>query len=355
MFTFLNDLVTKELCKYSRFLDMFQCINTAIMNKPYLILLLVVLILIVYFSLSTHNKVVDMTDIGYNDRRASASKLYKKRLQLLKETNRWRSPDEIPPAYPNGRIPLLESRDLSVGECKPVTAIGRQFVIFRGKTGKSFVLDAYCPHLGANLGIDGKIHEDCIECPFHGWRFSGHDGSCVKIPYAEKAPKVANIKRWETIEQNGFIYVWHHAEGQPPLWKPAVISEIEDGLWHCKGRTEHIINCHIQIGPAIIHSYLQSDFGNSAFVQSVIPEGPFRQRFIRHYYSPSRFSTLLDRIAMFWESRLIERDVRIWNYKMYLKNPVYVSEDRTIAKFRKWYAQFYSENSPRAEVKSLNW
>ncbi|XP_067120547.1 cholesterol 7-desaturase nvd-like isoform X2 [Centruroides vittatus] len=246
MFTFLNDLVTKELCKYSRFLDMFQCINTAIMNKPYLILLLVVLILIVYFSLSTHNKVVDMTDIGYNDRRASASKLYKKRLQLLKETNRWRSPDEIPPAYPNGRIPLLESRDLSVGECKPVTAIGRQFVIFRGKTGKSFVLDAYCPHLGANLGIDGKIHEDCIECPFHGWRFSGHDGSCVKIPYAEKAPKVANIKRWETIEQNGFIYVWHHAEGQPPLWKPAVISEIEDGLWHCKGRTEHIINCHIQ-------------------------------------------------------------------------------------------------------------
>ncbi|XP_023229151.1 cholesterol 7-desaturase-like [Centruroides sculpturatus] len=561
MFIFLNDVVTKELCKYSWFLDMFQCIDATIMNKSYLFFLLFVLILIVYFSLSTHNKVVvskskqifeklylqsnyflsmqDMTDIGYNDRRTSASKLYKKRLQLLKETNRSRSPDEIPPAYPNGWITLLESRDLSAGECKPVTAVGQQFVIFRGKTGKSFVLDAYCPHLGANLGIDGKIHEDCIECPFHGWRFSGEDGSCVKIPYTEKVPKAANIKCWETIEQNGFIYVWHHAEGQPPLWKPAVISEIEDGLWHYKGRTEHIkvtfrcasvdkgvktskmcgilpmdpgvftdkdfapctvtgmhvhketqisavgcgeinketlspggidavpstsrlndfsspqksnhfhkgrlqnkeggkiknrryeekdteimengsdfahfdclhkygitsgiilhpenwwkffqnmwkISCspvctpnshcykytgntavqlfgisvlrtnfEIQvIGPAIIHSYLQSDFGNSVFVQSIINEGPFRQRFIRHYYSPSRFSTLLDHVAMFWESRLIERDVRIWNYKMYLKNPIYVSEDRTIAKFRKWYAQFYSKNSSRAEEKSLNW
>ncbi|XP_067119656.1 cholesterol 7-desaturase nvd-like [Centruroides vittatus] len=175
----------------------------------------------------------------------NAEELRRKRMQLLKETNRLRRAKEYPPVYPNGWIPLLESRDLPIGKCKPVTALGQQFVIFRRKTGTCFVLDAYCPHLGAHLGTDGKVHEDCIECPFHGWRFAGQDGSCVKIPYAEKIPEVAKIKSWETIEQNGFIYVWHHAEGQPPLWKPPVIPEIEDRLMRYKGRSEHIVNCHI--------------------------------------------------------------------------------------------------------------
>ncbi|XP_023243859.1 cholesterol 7-desaturase-like [Centruroides sculpturatus] len=375
----------------------------------------------------------DMTDIGYKDLGICARKLYIKRLQLLNETKRLRIQHKVPPVYPNGWIPLLESRDLTFGESKPVTALGQQFVIFRGKTGKCFVLDAYCPHLGAHLGLDGKVYEDCIECPFHGWRFSGQDGSCVKIPYAKKISEVAKIKSWETIEQNGFIYVWHHAEGQPPLWKPPVIPEIEKGSWHYKGRSEHIINCHIQeitengadfahfnclhkfgitagiilhpenwwkffqniwnfsftqipepnfhcskyigntdvklfgisvawtsfnvqqIGPAIFHTYLKSSLGSGVFVQCIIPEGPFRQRFVRHYYSPYRFSTLFDHISLFTESHMIERDVRIWNYKMYWKNPVYVSEDKKIVKFRKWYAQFYSENSPKAEEEDLNW
>ncbi|XP_067143716.1 cholesterol 7-desaturase nvd-like [Centruroides vittatus] len=189
-----------------------------------------------------------MTDIGYDDGRTNAKKLRRKRMQLLKETNinRLRRSKEYPPVYPNGWIPLLESRDLPVGKCKPVTALGQQFVIFRGKTGTCFVLDAYCPHLGAHLGTDGKVHEDCIECPFHGWRFAGQDGSCVKIPYAEKIPEVAKMKSWETIEQNGFIYVWHHAESKPPLWKPPVIPEIENQLMLYRGRGEHIVNCHIQ-------------------------------------------------------------------------------------------------------------
>lgn len=48
------------------------------------------------------------------------------------------------------------------------------------------VLDAYCPHLGANIAIGGFVRGDCIECPFHQWQFSGHDGRCVNIPYSGK-------------------------------------------------------------------------------------------------------------------------------------------------------------------------
>lgn len=140
----------------------------------------------------------------------------------------------------------MESKDLAIGQSVHVTALGHQFVIFRGKTGKSFILDAYCPHLGANLGVCGKVYNDCIQCPFHGWIFSGHDGSCVKIPYTDKVPEFAKTKTWLSIEQNGFIYVWYHADGEQPSWIPPVIPEIDQNLWFYHGRTQFTSNGHVQ-------------------------------------------------------------------------------------------------------------
>ncbi len=48
------------------------------------------------------------------------------------------------------------------------------------------VMDAYCPHLGGNLGAGGRVIGNCIECPFHGWQFDGETGKCTVIPYAAK-------------------------------------------------------------------------------------------------------------------------------------------------------------------------
>ena len=42
-----------------------------------------------------------------------------------------------------------------------------------------------------------------------------------------------------------------------------------------------------------------------------------------------------------------ERDVMVWNHKTYIERPVLVAEDKTLAKHRRWFQQFYSENSPR--------
>lgn len=63
---------------------------------------------------------------------------------------------------------------------------GEELVAFRTEDGVANVTDAYCPHLGAHLGIMGRVVGDCIECPFHGWRFKGKDGSCSHVPYAAK-------------------------------------------------------------------------------------------------------------------------------------------------------------------------
>src|SRR5882724_4766943 len=82
--------------------------------------------------------------------------------------------------FPNGWIPVLQSRDISKYEIKNIIVFGQELVAFRGSSGQIYIMDALCPHLGANISVGGNVVEemgqDCISCPFHGWTFSGKDG-----------------------------------------------------------------------------------------------------------------------------------------------------------------------------------
>lgn len=61
---------------------------------------------------------------------------------------------------------------------------GQNLCVYRGEDGVVRCVDAYCPHLGANLAIGGSVCGNCIECPFHKWKF-GEDGACVSVPGVE--------------------------------------------------------------------------------------------------------------------------------------------------------------------------
>jgi len=134
------------------------------------------------------------------------------------------------PAYPNGWYIILRSHELKKGESKYVDIHGESLVVFRGNNGKSYVLNAYCPHLGANLGVDGRVvHDSCVQCPFHAWTFDGETGNCVmgkdkiqkegiKYEYVfdsqqscefkpTKTEKI-KIRKYYSKEHSGYIYVW---------------------------------------------------------------------------------------------------------------------------------------------------
>ena len=88
---------------------------------------------------------------------------------------------DYPPFYPNGWLPVLESSVLKKSQILPIFAFGNDLVAFRSTAGKVTVLDAYCPHLGAHLGYGGRVINDTVNCPFHGWVFN-ESGDCVHIP-----------------------------------------------------------------------------------------------------------------------------------------------------------------------------
>lgn len=186
------------------------------------------------------NRVKILGDLGYLPDGTFSLK------EIANNVRRRRVVGDIPPVYPNGWFGVVESWQLKRGQSLNIAILGQQLVVFRDDKGVVHILDAYCPHMGANLAVGGRVVNDCIQCPFHGWMFRGYDGKCIAIPYASKVPEIAKVKSWTSVEINGWIFIWHHAEGIEPNWKIPEIEEITSGLFKYSGRTEHHINAHIE-------------------------------------------------------------------------------------------------------------
>ena len=133
--------------------------------------------------------------------------------------------DEIPDAVgfphkvmPTGWFQVGWSHDLKPGDVRPLKYFKQHQVMFRTQAGEAVVLSAFCAHFGAHLGHGGRVDGCNIVCPYHGWVW-GPDGHNVLVP-AEGAPTTARrrIYRYDVVETNGIIWVWHDALRRKPMW-----------------------------------------------------------------------------------------------------------------------------------------
>src|SRR5271167_3444480 len=124
------------------------------------------------------------------------------------------------PASPNGWFGVAAAAELGPGEVKSAKYFDRDLVLFRGEDGRARVFDAHCPHLGAHLGVGGRVCGEGIVCPFHGWRFDG-EGQLAEVPRLDSRPPGLAARAWEVCERNRQIYVWHHAGGVAPQYDVA--------------------------------------------------------------------------------------------------------------------------------------
>ncbi|MFT3791211.1 MAG: Rieske 2Fe-2S domain-containing protein [Rudaea sp.] len=126
------------------------------------------------------------------------------------------------------------SEDLAVGAVKALHYFGRDLVLFRTAKGAAGVLDAYCPHLGAHLGIGGCVEGESLRCPFHAWAFRP-DGFCSDIPYAKNMPPRAQkeplARSYAVRETNGVIWVWYHPHDIAPTFEVIDYAEFNEPGW----------------------------------------------------------------------------------------------------------------------------
>ena len=117
--------------------------------------------------------------------------------------------------------PALPAADLGGPGGPPVEfrILGEDLVAFKDKSGKVGVLDRYCSHRGASLGI--AAIEDCgLRCIYHGWVFDT-DGRIVETPNMPATSKFKDINRqgsYPAREAGGLIWVYMGPpEEEPPF------------------------------------------------------------------------------------------------------------------------------------------
>lgn len=316
--------------------------------------------------------------------------------------SRTRSQHTVLP-IPNGWFAVAWSRDLVPGDVKRLRYFEEELVLFRTRAGEAKVLDAYCPHLGAHLAEGGRVVGESIRCPFHGWQFDGH-GRCTEIPYCDRIPPRAETRAWEVRERNHMVFVWRHAEDKPPDWEVPALAEFDDPAWTPPRTFELEVPVHMQemhennndpVHFHFVHGAVEMPRSEICFeaggrVMRMVtpsrretPYGTFDTRLesdswglgvvavrvvgigdagllmfsstapIDRQRSHSRWVFTVTRnladvagedFVQGFSSGVLQ-DMRIWSNKIHRARPVLCEADDSLARFRRWAAQFYSETA----------
>lgn len=288
---------------------------------------------------------------------------------------------------PNGWFVVAESSELAPGEVQPLYYFGRDLVLYRSWDGRARLMDAHCPHLGAHLGVGGRVEDGCLRCPFHGWKFDGETGRCVEIPYGEmkRIPSKAHTRSYPTLERNHMIFAWYHAEGGEPFyevpevpeffdddWSPIVVRDFEirvaaqdmaennvdfahfrfvhgsEGIPEDEFMTEGTYKRAVGGGGAFVREGFGLGLGvlrvqdYVTFLSSTTPidEGNVHVRWIFTTPEANGEGAALEAAEAFCAG--VSQDIPIWENKIYRDPPVVTKTEKLILEHRRWSRQFYS-------------
>jgi phenylpropionate dioxygenase-like ring-hydroxylating dioxygenase large terminal subunit len=85
--------------------------------------------------------------------------------------------------------------------------LDKRLLLFRDVSGKVCAYDAYCPHMGADLGLAKRTPEGHIQCRFHHWQYdeSGRNMTAGNSPGCAES----NLFPFPTEERFGFVFVFN--------------------------------------------------------------------------------------------------------------------------------------------------
>lgn len=110
--------------------------------------------------------------------------------------------------------PVAVAKDLMPGTAMPIRIMNENLTLFRGESGKPFIVADVCAHRRTRLDT-GWVEGDCIRCRYHGWKFDG-TGQCVEMPAEDPSfPPKVKILHYPAAEYASLIFAYM-GEGSPP-------------------------------------------------------------------------------------------------------------------------------------------
>lgn len=112
----------------------------------------------------------------------------------------------------------VAARSTDLKKRKPVKAVIMELpiVLWKNSKGDIAAMIDRCNHRNAPLS-EGKIENDCIVCPYHGWVYN-EEGQCVNIPSeGPNTDRIPNkkVELFPVIERYGLVWIWMGREVLP--------------------------------------------------------------------------------------------------------------------------------------------
>jgi nitrite reductase/ring-hydroxylating ferredoxin subunit len=102
------------------------------------------------------------------------------------------------------------SEEITPNEVHSRRCLDQEIAVFRDAAGHVQALEDRCAHRRAPLSLGRVTDRGLIQCGYHGWTYDGGTGRCVAIPNLSKSENVParyGVRKYRTLEQNGFVYV----------------------------------------------------------------------------------------------------------------------------------------------------
>jgi phenylpropionate dioxygenase-like ring-hydroxylating dioxygenase large terminal subunit len=129
--------------------------------------------------------------------------------------------------YINFWYPMATTEELKDKPLR-VRALSQDFVVFRDSQGKAQCLSNTCTHRGGSLA-GGKIVGDNVQCPYHGWQFSG-EGHCKRVPSLgihASIPGRTRVDAYPVDERYGIVFAF--LGDLPEAERPPILAVKEWG------------------------------------------------------------------------------------------------------------------------------
>ena len=273
-----------------------------------------------------------------------------------------------------------------------------QDLVLWSDDGERHLVDAWCPHLGAHLGVGGRVVDGCLVCPFHEWSF-GPDGVNVAIPYAEKPNRRARLRGYPLVERNGHLLAWYHpdptvepvydvpqkvpAEAQPVHRVDRIVGTVWQEIAENSVDMAHFVSVHgtaqmASIGEMTMDGPFRQVRSEQTFTSSkgdlpatltsnslgpgmgviefelfghtvilVSTTTPLDDERCHHRFSfHTDGSDVAARIAPGFAAeveRQFDQDIPIWEAKRFVPVPALAPNEKPVTEFRRWATQFYAE------------
>ncbi len=145
---------------------------------------------------------------------------------------------EVGPGTPMGELlrrywhPIAVSVEVASDAPKRVRLLSEDLVLFRDQQGRIGLVDEHCCHRGTSL-FYGRIEEDGIRCPYHGWKFDT-EGHCLdQACETDGGGKGRNAVRqpWYPVQER-YGAVWAYigpSEKKPELPRWEILENLEEG------------------------------------------------------------------------------------------------------------------------------